>query len=199
MSDEETKTIAIDSSAPSSDSGTETRTITIDPSAPSVDLGANDFNELNPEQAWAAEQGQAAEIEGPSIDPKKVLELGDRILIVQDGDKLSVGTVYYRTGALLRLKSDGDNTMLIDFPREYTEEEDRFEESLGIKATYILEKRTSDRFTAQQRFQANMILQGWKGGEKTGQYKITRIYEDRDAIEIENVEDSTEKRDLAFD
>ena len=90
------------------------------------ELGENDFNEL-PGEGEGIETGETNEefgvlpsnpvdeVQGPPVDPNKVLELGDRILIVQEGDKISVGTVYYRTGTLLRLKTDGDNTKLIDF------------------------------------------------------------------------------------
>ena len=75
------------------------------------ELGENDFNEL-PGEGEGIETGETNEefgvlpsnpvdeVQGPPVDPNKVLELGDRILIVQEGDKISVGTVYYRTGTL---------------------------------------------------------------------------------------------------
>ena len=193
-------------------SESESKTIVINPDPileEGVDkLGEADFNELPGEETQGTEETEeielpsinpVEEVQGPPVDPNKVLELGDRILIVQEGDKISVGTVYYRTGELLRLKTDGDNTKLIDFPREYTEDEDRFQPDLNVNASYILEKHISDKFVEQQRFQANMILQGWKNGEKGPSYKITQIYQDRDAIEIENVDDAEDKRDLDFD
>ena len=198
-------------------SESESKTVVINPDPPvefgedqgEGGLGAGDFNQLpqGAEGTEGTEEGKAVlpsinpgeGVQGPSVDPNKVLELGDRILIVQEGDKISVGTVYYRSGDLLRLKTDGDNTKLIDFPREYTENEDRFNPDLGVTASYILQKHINDKFTEQQRFQAGMILQGWVKGEKGPSYKITQIYTDRDAIEIENVEDAEDKRDLEFD
>jgi hypothetical protein len=87
----------------------------------------------------------------------------------------------------------------MDFPRIYTEEEDEFDPDLNVKASYILQKHISPKFTEQQRFEANQILQGWKEGVATAKYRITQIFSNRDAIEIENVEDATDKRVLEFD
>ena len=160
--------------------------------------GPETIETLGPEDLDSIQE----EVTGSSVDPNKVLELGDRILIIQDGDKTIVGTVYYRTGTLLKLRTDGDNTTLINFDRDYNDEpgkeEDKFADDANVKVSYILDKHISNKFREQQGFQADMILQGWKDGKQEAQYRITKIYEDRDAIEIENVQ-SEEKEDLDFD
>jgi hypothetical protein len=164
-----------------------------------------DLDELPTVEEEEQEQEQEPVLEGPSIDPNTVLELGDRILIEREGGDVKVGTIYYRTGELLRLKVDGDNTRLIDYPREYTEEEDRFDPELQVVGSYIIQKRTTSKFTEQQGFQAGQTLQGWKGGIMGARYRILRIIEkdelenERDAIEIQNTEDETDSQILDFD
>ena len=86
-------------------SESESKTIVINPDPPILEegvdeLGEDDFNELPGEETQETQETQedavlpsinpVEEVQGPPVDPNKVLELGDRILIVQEGDKISV-------------------------------------------------------------------------------------------------------------
>ena len=135
-----------------------------------------------------------------TINPLKVLELGDRILLIQTvegAEQIYVGTIYYRTNELLKLKTDGNNTKLIEFNRLYTEDEDRFEdESI---TTYMLMKRTQDKFREQQQFEVGFILQGWQDGSVGSKYKITKINLEKDEITVIDINDPTDEKILDFD
>ena len=167
-----------------------------------ADSGAGDGSDVPAPESAAADSDVAAPVDvaGPSIDPNKVIELGDRVLIVQEGNRISVGKVYYRTGDLLRLKSESINTQLIDFRRDYSEEEDQFHPDEKVEKSYILQKHIPGqiKFRDQQGLQAGFIVQGWKNESLGAKYKITKIYEDRDAIEIENMDDPSDKREVDF-
>ena len=141
-----------------------------------------------------------ADLPDSTINPLKVLELGDRILLIQtvDGaEKIYVGTIYYRTNELLKLKTDGDNTNLIEFKRVYTEEEDRFEDD-NI-TTYMLMKRTQEKFREQQQFEVGFILQGWQDGSVGSKYKVTKINLEKDEITVININDPADEKILDFD
>lgn len=101
----------------------------------------------------------AAPIENmDEADPMYILELGDRVLIDSAKYGRTVGRIYYRDGDLIRIMPDGASNTLQDFPRIYTDEEDRFDDDLGVTQAMILDKRRTESFVEQQNFQVGQVL-----------------------------------------
>ena len=168
-------------------------------SAP-IDLNANVIENPEIEEAEEEEEEDASPQVKRDYDPMKVLELGDRILIDSEKYGLQWGTVYYRDNDLLRLKPDMGNK-LIDFPRDYDEEEiiDKFQDDLGVKVSYIMKKRKHPDFVRQQDFQVDQSLVGIDAnGKQTAYYKITKVSENKDYIKMFNLDDEDEEVKLRF-
>ena len=140
-----------------------------------------------------------AELEAEGeYDPSLTLELGDRVIIDSTLHGRIVGRIYYRSGELIRILPDGVSNILVDFPRVYTDEEDRFEDDLGVEASYILEKRKYESFIEQQDIQVNQKMETiQKDGTFGTSYTITDIRPAKDEIEIKD--DTGATKTLTFD
>jgi hypothetical protein len=118
-------------------------------------------------------------------DPNSFLELGDHILINSAKYGKVIGRVYYRDGELLRLMPDGVSDRLYDFPRIYNDEEDRFDDDLGVTEIYMIEKRVKPTFVEQQDFQVGQTLETISEGERGEEkYIITAINPELDNITV---------------
>ena len=82
-------------------------------------------------------------------DPFLFIELGDRVVIDSNVGRTS-GTVYYRSADLIRVLPDGVSNMLRDYPVEQTEQGEIFDETLGVKVAYVIEKRKFESFVEQR-------------------------------------------------
>jgi hypothetical protein len=148
---------------------------------------------LSPDLSPVTEEGE--------VDRNYVLELGDHVIIESEKHGFAIGTIYYRSGELLRLRPDNTSNILLDFPRVYEEgEEDRFAEDLGVTASYILEKRDTPAFVVQQDFRMGQLLQAFDDTkELQGLFEVTGVSVEEDSITIVNTEDVGDERVLNFD
>ena len=153
--------------------------------------------EAEPEPGAVAD---AEPVGSTAYDPERVLELGDRVLIEYDEDKIVWGQVYYRSNTLLRLRPDMPGNTLIDFPREYNVDDriDKFQDDLRVTRSFILKKRREDRpdFVRQQDFQVGQTLAGVlkEEGGQGPQYTIQKINEEEDWITVINNETQEEEK-----
>lgn len=121
-------------------------------------------------------------------DPMYVLELGDRVLIDSTAFGRTVGRIYYRDGDLIRVMPDGVTNILQDFPRIYTDDEDKFDDDLGVSQAMILEKRRLQSFIEQQDFQVGQTLTaiGADGEKLDTIYKVMSVNSEEDTMTVED-------------
>ena len=131
---------------------------------------------------------EALESTDADIDLNLVLELGDRVVIKSDRYGEVVGTIYYRSGDLIRVLPDGLSNTLINFPRT---EDDEFDPELGVTESIILKKHIHDEFIKQQDFRVGQRVQGIdEKGEKGALYTIIGLDEAEDSIILQEEDDN---------
>ena len=141
--------------------------------------------------------GTAADI--VEYDPMLVLELGDRVLIDRTHYGRTVGHIYYRDGELIRVLPDGASDRLIDFPRIYTTEEDKFDDELGVEASYVLEKRKFDSFVEQHDIRVGQQLETiTKSGEMGPTYEVESVMPEDDAIIVKDETGTTQTIEFGY-
>jgi hypothetical protein len=153
-------------------------------------LDEGDIDTLAEEQG---SQNDPLEGESRTIDLNKVLQLGDRVIIDSEKHGFVVGTIYYRSGDLIRVKPDGASNTLIDFPRLYEGDKDEFVEELGVKAAYILKKRLFPDFLQQQDFRLGQILLAIDENGAETKHTITAINKDEDSLKLKDSTGSEEE------
>jgi hypothetical protein len=116
------------------------------------------------------------------IDLNKVIQLGDRVIIDSTAHGFVVGTVYYRSGELIRVKPDGASNQLIDFQRLYDGRRDEFDPLLEVKAAYILTKRLFPDFIRQQMFEVGQTITAISELNRMTKYTLTKMNKDEDSI-----------------
>ena len=129
-----------------------------------------------------------------TIDSNLILELGDRVLIDSTLYGRVVGTIYYRDGLLIRILPDGITDRLYDFPRIYTDEDDKFIDDIGVSASYVLEKAKLDGFANQHSLFAGQVFETiGESGIVNKYFRVTEFNTDEDSINIvdENDDAST--------
>lgn len=134
------------------------------------------------ESGQVVQQGeeQAAEEEEPFY-------LGDTIVIKSTYYGMTEGTIYYLDEDLLRIQPDGAPNRLVDFSII----DGGFDEEYGVQAwNFETGPRTS--FVELQRFRKEQLIDGFKEGKPNGQFKITDINEERDAIQVIQVQKDPE-------
>lgn len=134
------------------------------------------------------------------IDPRLFLELGDKVWI--DSEKYGgpvIGRIYFREPDLIRVMPNGISNRLYDFPRIFTEDSDTFDEDLGVRVAYVIEKHPFDRFVELEDLQVGQTFDGLSSnGELVGKYRIRAIDIDRDAILIEDSAGQTSEIEFGF-
>ena len=120
-------------------------------------------------------------------DPMLFVQLGDRIMI--DSAKYggqTIGTVYYRSLDLIRVKPDGVSNSLRSFDLEQIDDEEKYKEEDGVRAVYVLEKRSFESFVEQQDFRVNQVISTFdSNGDLYKTYKIIQVDKEQDAITIQ--------------
>ena len=120
-------------------------------------------------------------------DPMLFVQLGDRIMI--DSAKYggqTIGTVYYRSLDLIRVKPDGVSNSLRSFDLEQIDDEEKYKEEDGVRAVYVLEKRSFESFVEQQDFRVNQVISTFDSdGDLYKTYKIIQVDKEQDAITIQ--------------
>lgn len=161
----------------------------------------NDENEVLGEtlaaQAEATETTANAETT-QDIDPRLFIELGDRVWIESKKYGRIIGRVYFREPDLIRIMPDGITNKLYDYPRIFNDEEDRFDDDLGVEISYVLEKAKFPTWIEQQDLQVGQQFDGLTAdGELVTSYKIKSIDRNQDAIEVVDAEGQTQN--IAFE
>ena len=148
------------------------------------------------EAVAAAAVGATEDEDTANADPMLFLELGDRVLIDSARFGRTVGRIYYRDAELLRLMPDGVSDRLYDFERIYNEEtgEDRFDDDLGVTASYVLQKAATASFVEQQDFHVGQELEAiTEDGERQDNlYTITALSTTDDSITVVDSTDAEE-------
>ncbi len=124
-----------------------------------------------------------------SYDPMAVLELGDHVIIDSKKYGRTVGTIYYRSGDLIRIMPDGAQNILYDFERIYTDDEDRFADELGVTDTFILDKRKYDTFIELNDIRVGQTLETLtRQGEPGPIYTVETVNPEEDEIIVKSRE-----------
>ncbi len=154
---------------------------------------------MNTNSIEIAPTGETSEL-GNEFDPMLFIQLGDRIVI--DSKKYggrTIGTVYYRSLDLIRIKPDGVSNRLHDFELEQTEDEELFKEDDGVTSVYIIEKRIYESFVEQQDFRINQLIDTFdSNGDLYNTYKIIKVDKDNDYIKIHEIDDKDNEYDVEF-
>ena len=128
-------------------------------------------------------------------DPMLFVQLGDRIMI--DSAKYggrTIGTVYYRSQDLIRIKPDGISNLLRSFDLEQTDDEEKYKEEDGVRAVYVIEKRNFESFVEQQDFRVNQVISTFdSSGDLYKTYKIIKVDKENDAITIQAKQEGQEE------
>lgn len=136
---------------------------------------------------------------GNEFNPLLFIQLGDRILIDSKKYGRTIGTVYYRSYELIRVKPDGVSNRLNDFEVEQTDDEEVYKEEDGVTGIYIIEKRQFDSFVEQQDFRIDQIIDTFdKEGNLYKSYKIVGVDKENDFIKIQEEDDPDTERNLEF-
>jgi hypothetical protein len=162
--------------------------------APPEELTLMDGEE---EEEDTNENQEASEPED-EYDPDSVLELGDRVIIDSKKYGRTVGTIYYRSGDLIRIMPDGAQNILYDFERIFTDDEDRFADELGVTDTFILEKRKYNSFVELNDIRVGQTIESiTKSGEPGPLYLVETVNPEDDEIIVKN-KDTGETETLSF-
>jgi hypothetical protein len=137
---------------------------------------------------------------GDEENPMLFIQLGDRVVIDSKKYGRTIGTVYYRSLDLIRVKPDGVSNTLHDFELEQTDDEELYKEEDGVIAAYVIEKRKFDSFVEQQDLRINQILDTFdSSGDLYKSYKIVKVDKDNDYIQIQDLDDTDTTYELNFD
>ena len=136
---------------------------------------------------------------GYESNPLLFIELGDRVVIDSRKYGRTIGTVYYRSLERISIKPDGVSNTLHDFELEQTDDEELYKEEDGVTAAYVIEKRKFDSFVELQDFRINQIIDTFNSsGESYKSYKIVKVDEENDFIQIQDLDDEDNIYDLKF-
>ena len=120
-------------------------------------------------------------------DPMLFVQLGDRIMIdsAKYGGK-TIGTVYYRSQHLIRVKPDGVANLLRSFDLEQEDGIEKYKEEDGVRTIYVIEKRFFESFVEQQDFRVNQVISTFDSdGDLYKTYKIIQVDKENDTITIQ--------------
>jgi hypothetical protein len=136
---------------------------------------------------------------GNEYNPLLFIELGDIIVVDSKKYGRTIGTVYYRSYELIRVKPYGVSNRLHDFELEQTDEEEIYKEEDGVTNINIIQKRQFDSFVEQQDFRIDQVIDTFdKEGNIYKSYKIVGVDKENDFIKIQDEEDPETERDLNF-
>ena len=164
-------------------------------------------NESNKDELSFVEGIDSVQIASPSlgqsndsdINPMLCIQLGDHMIIESKYGKI-IGTVYYRTEELIRIKPDSVSNRLYDFPMNKTEEGEEFDESSEVTGGYIIEKRRKESFVEQNDIRVNQEIRTFdKEGNLFQRYQITNVDVNNDTFSIKIPEEDDEIIECNFE
>jgi hypothetical protein len=137
-----------------------------DPNADIEEISFNDI-ELQPdvpsveteEPPVTEDSSPTASFIGEEDNPNLFIQLGDDVIIESTTYGRTIGTVYYRSLEMIHVKPDGVSNDVHRFEVTQTEDgEEKFNESDGVSAVYILKKRDFQSFVEQQDIRVNQTI-----------------------------------------
>ena len=138
------------------------------------------------EQQLIPEVGSIESVE-EEPDFSEIFELGDFVRIDSEKYGKITGYIYYRDGELISVMPLGATDLLYEFPRIFDDENDKFDDDLGVTQSFILEKRKLPTFVEQQDFHVGQTLETIGEDRQRGELlKITNINTDEDIITVED-------------
>ena len=121
------------------------------------------------------------------------IQLGDRILIDCQYGKV-VGTVYYRSLELIRVRPDGVSNTLYHFNMEQTDEGESFAEEDQVTTAHIIEKRKKEAFVDQQDFRVNQEVATFdKEGRRYRTFRVTDVNTEEDRLNLQPLAEEEEE------
>jgi hypothetical protein len=131
-------------------------------------------------------------------DPMMYMELGDNVIIDSIYGRTR-GRVYYRSLEMISIKPYDMPNMLQRFEINDIDGEDVYNESDGVTATYVIEKRIYESFVEQQDFRVGQLVDTFNiGGKLVKSYTITEVDKEKDMIAIQDVEKKENPKDVLF-
>jgi hypothetical protein len=166
------------------------------------DEGVQVAPDLNSTEATSAEAEVTENLvnaeTAEEIDPRLFIELGDRVWIESTKYGRIIGRVYFREPDLIRVMPDGITNKLYDYPRIFNDEEDRFDDDLGVTISYVLEKAKFPTWVEQQDLQVGQKFDALTAdGELVTSYRIQSIDRTQDSVEILDSDGQTQQ--IAFE
>jgi hypothetical protein len=131
-------------------------------------------------------QEVGGEVETEEVpDFNEIFELGDFVRIDSVAHGKVIGYIYYRDGTLISVMPVGATDILYDFPRIFDDENDKFDDDLGVTESYIIEKRKLPTFVEQQDFHVGQVLETITADRQKGEnLTITAINDEDDNITV---------------
>jgi hypothetical protein len=112
----------------------------------------------------------------------ETIELGDLIEITSKRYGRVKGRVYYRDFEMIKIIPEGVSDRVYNFPII----EDELNSQIGIEDIVLFEKRRLQTFVEQQNLRVGFYIETFKQGEQGATYRISQVFLEDDAIEIEN-------------
>lgn len=141
--------------------------------------------------------GEVETEEAPDFN--EIFELGDFVRIDSAAHGKVIGYIYYRDGTLISVMPVGATDILYDFPRIFDEENDKFDDDLGVTESYIIEKRKLPTFVEQQDFHVGQVLETITTDRQKGEnLKITAINDEEDNITVTDPTGKEETIEFAY-
>lgn len=140
-------------------------------------------------------------------DPMLFIQLGDRIYL-QSMYGQTIGTVYYRSNELIRVRpdhlirsrSDDASTILYDFSMKETDDGEEFDESLRVTEAYLIEKRTHVSFVEQHGLRVKQEIKTFlKDGTPYEDFQIVEVNEAKDTFTIQRDDEEPEVITCGFE
>jgi len=124
-----------------------------------------------------------------SFDPMLFVQLGDDVVIDSTAYGRTIGTVYYRSENRISVKPTGVSNLLHTFDTHYDEDgEEVYDEKDGVRAIYIVKKRTVESFVEQQDLRVDHQIDTFDAeGNAYHSYDIVEVKKEEDAIVIRQI------------
>lgn len=123
-----------------------------------------------------------------SFDPMLFVQLGDDVVIDSTAYGRTIGTVYYRGEDRISVKPVGVSNLLHTFEIHEEDGEEVYDEKYGVRAIYIVKKRTVESFVEQQDLRVDQQIDTFDAkGNAYHSYDIVEVKKEEDAIVIRQI------------
>ena len=123
-----------------------------------------------------------------SFDPMLFVQLGDDVVIDSTAYGRTIGTVYYRGEDRMSVKPTGVSNMLHTFHIHEENGEEVYDEKDGVRAIYIVKKRTVESFVEQQDLRVEQQIDTFDAqGNAYHSYDVVEVKKEEDAIVIRQI------------